>query len=477
MRRKVVLYNPRAVFWTMPLALIAVGSALDGSKYEVVIVDGRLEPDPIRLLLQHLDDRAVCLGVTVLTGAPIRDALKVSRAVKQARPDLPIVWGGWHPSLFPDQCLTEPSVDAVVIGQGEETFAAIVDRLAERQSLESVPGCAYRPDSAISHQPSAIGNPPRPFRDVTTLPAHDYTLVNVEHYFASKRKRQFDYISSQGCRFRCTFCADPTVFKRGWYGLEPARMARELAEHRRAYRFEEIAFQDETFFTSRARVAAVADAFLVAGLNVAWTATMRADQGERLDDALLAQCKRSGLKRVMIGVESGSPDMLKRIKKDITLSQVFDSAAKIARHGIGAILNFIVGFPGESDESVQETLNVAARLRALSPDFEAAIFYFRPYPGNPIAEELLRDGYQFPSTLEAWADFDYIGGREEWVTRAQWQRIERFKFYQRYAFGHNRHMLRWPLHWLSRWRVDRHFYSFPVEKTIVERLRPAQRLS
>ena len=471
MRRKVVLYNPRAVFWTMPLALVAVGSALDRSKYDVVIVDGRLESDPIGALLAHLDDRAVCLGVTVLTGAPIRDALKVTRAVKQARPNLPIVWGGWHPSLFPEQCLTEPDVDAVVVGQGEETFAEIVDRYAAGQSLEGVFGCAYRAPQ------SAVVNPPRPFRDVNDLPPHDYTLIDVQRYFAPKRKRQFDYISSQGCRFRCTFCADPAVFKRGWYGLEPERMARELAAHHRTYRFEEIAFQDETFFTSRARVEAIADAFIAAGLNVAWTATMRADQGTRLDDALLAKCRRSGLRRVMIGVESGSPEMLKRIKKDITIPQVFDSARKCKRHGIGAILNFIVGFPGESDDSVQETLDVAARLRAISPDFEASIFYFRPYPGNPIADELLRSGYEFPATLEAWADFDYVGGHEDWVTREQWQRIERFKFYQRYAFGHNRHLLRWPLHWVSRWRVDRHFYSFPVEKTIVERLRPAQRLS
>lgn len=473
MRRKVVLYNPRAVFWTMPLALIAVGSALDRSKYDVVIVDGRLERDPIDVLLKQLDDYAVCLGVTVLTGAPIRDALKVSRAIKQARPHLPVVWGGWHPSLFPEQCLSEACVDAVVIGQGEDTFAEIVDRYARNETLRGVAGCAHR----VSNLPSPIVELPRLFKDINDLPVHDYSLIEVERYFGPKGRHQFDYISSQGCRFRCTFCADPTVFKRGWYGLHPKRMAHELSEHHQRYRLAEIAFQDETFFTHRQRVEAVADAFIAAGLNVPWTATMRADQGDRLDDHLLRKCKQAGLARVMIGVESGAPEMLQRIKKDITIEQVYSSAEKIARHGIGAILNFIVGFPGESDDSVEETLKVAARLRAMSPDFEAAIFYFRPYPGNPIADELLQSGYEFPDTLEEWANFDYIGGREDWVTREQWTRIERFKFYQRYAFGHNRRWLRYPLHWVSRWRVNRRFYSFPVEKAIVERLRPAQQLS
>ena len=98
-RLKVVLYNPKAVFFTMPLALLAIGSELDPDKYEVVIVDGRLDADPVAALRPHLDD-AVCLGVTVLTGAPISDALMVSRAAKQLRPELPVIWGGWHPSMF-----------------------------------------------------------------------------------------------------------------------------------------------------------------------------------------------------------------------------------------------------------------------------------------------------------------------------------------------------------------------------------------
>jgi anaerobic magnesium-protoporphyrin IX monomethyl ester cyclase len=468
-RRRVVLYNPRAVFWTMPLALVAIGSALDRERYEVVIVDARFESDPLAAVQAAINDDTICLGVTVLTGAPIRDALLISRAVKQARARLPIIWGGWHPSLFPDQCLTEPSVDWVVIGQGEDTFAEVVERCATGAAWVGIRGTVSRMGMA----------PPRALRPVDELPAYDYSLIDVPRYFAAKGKPQFDYISSQGCRFRCTFCADPTVYQRGWYGLDPERMAAELSAHHERYGFNEIAFQDETFFTSRARVEAVAEAFVRAGLApaAAWTATMRADQGARLDDAMLARCREAGLRRVMIGVESGSDEMLQRIQKDITMEQVYASAERCARQGIGAILNFIVGFPGESDASVQASLDAAARLRAMSPDFEVAIFYFRPYPGNPISDELLRTGYEFSTSLEAWADFDYIGGREAWVTPKQAARIEHFKFYQRFAFGHDRHPLRWPLSRVSRWRVGRHNYSFPIEKLIIERLRPTLKLS
>src|SRR5688500_20355910 len=111
-RHKIVLYNPRAVFWTMPLGLLAIGSALDPSRFDVRIVDSRLEVDPIAVLLAEAAD-ALCVGMGVLTGEPIRDALAASRAVKKSHPNVPVVWGGWHPSLFPVECLQEDSVDVV----------------------------------------------------------------------------------------------------------------------------------------------------------------------------------------------------------------------------------------------------------------------------------------------------------------------------------------------------------------------------
>src|SRR5215813_8889400 len=142
-RVKIVLYNPYAVFFTMPLALLAIGSELDPERYEVIVVDGRLEPDSEQAVLSQLDG-AVCLGVTVLTGAPISDALRISRMAKRARPDLPVVWGGWHPSMFGRECLADESVDVSVRGQGEETFAEIVQRLEAGHSLEGCLGCTVR---------------------------------------------------------------------------------------------------------------------------------------------------------------------------------------------------------------------------------------------------------------------------------------------------------------------------------------------
>lgn len=466
---KIVLYNPQAVFWTMPLALLAIGSALDRTKYEVVIIDGRL--DSRETLFRELDN-ALCLGITVLTGAPLRDALAVSRAAREQYPDLPVIWGGWHPSLFPGMCVDERTVTAIVIGQGEETFAEIAARLAAGETLNGVAGCYCTGDDG-----EIVMNMSRPMRDINFFPRHDYTLIPVERYFNLKGQRQFDYISSQGCRFRCNFCADPAVFKRGWYGYTPERVVDEIADWWHQFHFTDLSFQDETYFTLPKRVAAIADGFLQRGLNFTWTGTLRADQGRRTDDAVFALCKRSGLRRVMIGLEAGSQETIDQIEKDITIEDMWITAEKLIRHTIGAIINVIVGFPGESPESVTETLRVAKELRAMSSDFELSVFYFKPYPGNPIAERLKSQNYRFPVTLVEWADFDYIGSSSEWLTDAQKREIEHFKFYQRLAYSNNHFWLYWPLKKLSQWRINNKNYLLPIEQSLIRKLRGEQTLS
>lgn len=452
---RVVLYNPRAVFYTMPLALVAIASALDRARVKVDIIDGRLEADPVRRVVEAAEG-ALCVGVTVLTGAPIRDALVVSRAVKALHPSVPVVWGGWHPSLFPHQCLDDRGVDLVVVGQGEDAFRGVVERLMEG---ERVTGCVATPA----------------LRDLNELPPHDYSLIPVETYFALKRRRQIDYISSQGCRFRCAFCADPAVYGRGWTGLAPERVADEIATLQRRYRADDVAFQDETFFTYPERVARLCEALLARGVAVTWTATLRADQACRMGSELLGLCVRAGLRRVMIGVESGSPDTLARLRKDLTLEQVHAAAAMCARFGLGAIFNFIVGFPGEDDASVDATLRLARQLRAMSPRFETPIFYYRPYPGNPIASEAQAQGYRFPSGLAEWADFDYVSGPGPWVDARRWKHVERFKFYTRQAWAPG--AWRWPLRAAARWRCAHGWYAWPVEKALVEWVRPPQQVS
>ena len=478
MKRRVVLYNPRAVFFTMPLGLLAVGSHVDRARHEVVLVDGRLEADPVAAVLAALEGgggsdraRAPVLGVSVLTGAPIRDAIEVSRAAKARFPGLTVVWGGWHPSLFPEGCLEEPSVDATVQAQGEETFVEILRRIDAGESLAGCAGCTARGEGG-----AAVRGLARPLAPLPGLTPHDYSLLPVERYFALKRKRQLDFVTSQGCRFRCAFCADPFVFGRTWSGLPPGRVGEELARLHREHAFDDVNFQDETFFTSLDRVAGIAEELIRRRLPSTWAATMRADQGERLPDDAWAACRRSGLRRLLIGVEAGTQEMVDRIRKDIRLEQVLLCAERCRRHGIAAQFPFIVCFPGESDASVEATLDFARRLSAMSPSFQTPVFFFKPYPGTPLTEEAARHGFRLPATLAEWALFDFYEGDGPFTTAARTRLVERFRWYQKRAYAPSPLWKR-PLAALARWRCERRAFRFPVEKAVGERLFPEPLLS
>jgi len=345
-----------------------------------------------------------------------------------------------------------------------------VARLLAGESLEGVAGATVRAGDRIARGPA------RPLADMDALPAHDYSLIPVERYFARKRRRQLDYISSTGCPFRCAFCADPFVYRRKWVAVSPGRMGEEIEGLWRRYRFEELAFQDETFFTYRDRVTLIAEQFLERDLRFQWTATLRADQAVRLGEETFQLCVRSGLDRAMIGVESGSQEMLDWMQKDIRVEQVVESAELCARHGVGAIFPFIVGFPNETPNSVRATLELIKKLRAMSPRFETPLFYFKPYPGSRITEEIVAAGYRLPETIEGWADFDFIGSAGPWVSRDKERLVERFKFYNRFAGGRETWPRR-PLQLLARWRCRRDAYGWPWEKRLVELLRPQPELS
>ena len=464
--RKVVLYNPQCVFYTMPLALVAVGSAAKQAGYEVQIIDGRLEDDPVAAVVRACEG-ALCLGITLLTGSPIRDAMRVSRGVKAAYPELPVIVGGAHPSIFPTETLEEPSFDITVAGQGEAALVTILERLRTGESASGIPGVFTRGDASAARGVLA---------DVNQYPPHDYGLIPVETYFAKKGRRQLDYISSAGCNFDCAFCSEPLVNNRRWAGLSPERVGEELEMLVRQFQVEDVNFQDELFFTQLKRARLIADELIKRNLNVSWAATLRADQCCRLSDADFEHFKRSGMRRVLIGVEAGSQEMMDWISKRITVEQVFESAEKCARHGIAGIFGHIVGFPGESDESFWATINTARRLRAMSPKFTTPVFYYKPYPGSHLADEAVRMGYAMPKSLEEWAEFDYVGSAGPWISEPRRKVVEAFKFYNDFSWR-GRSLPGLALRAVARWRLARGVYAAPIEKHVVEFLRPRAQLS
>lgn len=455
-----VLYNPRATHATLPLALLSIARALRTAHLATEIIDARLDPAAHRRLAAMAGDAAV-VGVTSVSGAPLADAAAASRLVAAQHPHTPVIWGGWHASLCPTQPIEQAGATATVQGAGETPMVTIAQRLREGQPLAGIPGVTAR-----TPEGGCEATPADPLPDMNQWPMLPYDLLPMERYFEAKGQRQLDYISSQGCRFRCGFCADPTVYQRAWTGLAPERVVQELAYLAKRYAITDVAFQDETFFTSAPRVLAIAEGLLQRDTRFSWAATIRADQGSRLSPDAFHICRRAGLRRVMVGLEAASQPMLDQMHKDITLDQLFTLADRCRDAGIALLCNLIVGFPGEPPESIEATLAAALRLRAYGPEFQIAVFHYRPYPGTPITEAARRDGYQLPDSIDAWAAID--DGPAPWTDTRTATRVARFMFYQRIGWA-RRSLVRAPLQAVARWRCRTNRYGWPIEAMALSR--------
>jgi len=225
-------------------------------------------------------------------------------------------------------------------------------------------------------------NPARELAQVDKFRAHDYGLIPVERYFdhQGQAPARLHIVPRDAIPLRILFGAIRLRAQMGRARAGPHGAQAERVWDR--YHFDDVNFQDETFFTKAERVRALADRIIESGMKITWAAPCAADQGIRLPDEVWMRCKQSGLRRLLVGVESGSNEVLKRIRKDIKIEQVYETAEKMLRFGIAGHFPFIVGFPDETDAHIQATLDCAKRLRSMSADFLTPIFYFKALSGE-----------------------------------------------------------------------------------------------
>ncbi len=459
-RGTVVLYNPVAPYFQMPLGILAVGTALQRAGFEVRLVDGRVNRPGDRELTRLLDG-AVMAGVGVLSGKPILDAIRFSRQVKELAPDLPVVWGGWHPSLLPEQCLTEGSVDYVIRGPGEESAAALASCLARGAETGEVPGLTRRTASG-SIVSSDVLLPAEP-------PALDYRLLTMDHYWAPRGSRTLDYITSQGCPFNCAFCSDPAVYHHRWRAFPPERVIEELGELVARYDIERVAFLDDMFFLKPQRARAIAEGLLGLRRPLRWSATFRAGQLAEMDEDLMILMVRSGLDQMVVGAESGSDRLLASIDKRLTADQILKSARLLHRFGVKPAYGFITGLPGETPEDRRATEEMVFRIGEIHPHAFTRIFFYTPYPGSRLTSEMGEDGAALPASLEEWGNCDFFSAdRTGTLDREEIKRVSRINFYTHYAsLPPPRKLLLRPLAALSRWRRKTRRLGFPWEKALL----------
>lgn len=436
-RNKVVLLYPRNHFekvyhpWTWaPLPILAASAPLFAEGYDVTLIDANVEPRWLERVVEESRE-ALLLGISCMTGPQIHFSLEAAAAVRAAGLKLPIVWGGYHPSILPEQTSRNRFVDAVVRGQGENTLLELVGRLSQGEDFTDVHGLTFTRDG------ETVSTPARPVADINDFPRLPYEkLDNPRQYLNSMHvgTRVINYASSQGCPARCQFCAEPLVYGRRWKAYTPDRVLSDLEYLQSLLDINGVMYFDSTYFVKESRAREISEKMIARGLKLGWAANARAPQLGRFADDTFDILKQSGLWAFLVGAESGSESQLQAMQKDIGPQDILEAARVASRHGIKISYSFIVGFPGETEREIEETWEVMEEVSKIVGEYNSQLHFYAPTPGNELYEKAAGLGLRKPASLEEWAQFTTVSGSLPWMTKKFQNRQKQREFYLVYGY-------------------------------------------
>lgn len=368
-----------------PLGVAYLASVLEKEGFKIRIIDpvplGYIVSDIVKRTLEFNPD---IIGISSVTPTFYK-AREVAIKLKEVT-GVPIVIGGPHLTALPEETMQEPSFDIGVIGEGEETMLELA-RVLERgnlDELETVKGIVFRKNGRI------VKAPPRPFihnLDSFPLPAR-HLLPPLASYHptpATYKKLPIGTImTSRGCPFRCTFCSR-AVFGSSHRFRSPQNVVLELEALVKDYGAAEVRIWDDTFNADPKRAIAICDEIMKRKLNISWTCLARVNFAK---SEVLAAMKRAGCWQISYGIESGNNEILKNIRKGITIEMVSQAIKETKHAGIASLGFFIIGLPGETEMTMRQTIDFAKSL-----DLDAANFTIcTPFPGTELYETLKQKG-------------------------------------------------------------------------------------
>ncbi len=481
-----------------PLSLIYVASGLVREGFEVEIIDLRVAPDSSpETVVRALGPDVLWVGLTVMGGAPVANALAVSQAVKAAG-RYPVVWGGSLATIAPDTVLQNPAIDYVVNGSGVSSAVMLSRALSANPfpaagDLDPIPGLYSRHDGKIVARKPFRGFEPVPFRE---LPYHLIADYGVYSQFGTSRQ-VFPIYSAFGCPYRCAFCISPSMYKDykpKWLPLPASDVVDHIAFLRDTYGAGLIYFYDDDSFVNPDHIRGVLDELRRRGITIPMSFRgARINEILRMDDEFLDALADSGTEILHIGLESGSPRILSLYEKGVTVEDIIAANRRLAKHGgLIAAYNWIVGTPGETVEDMAATRRLI--LRILDENPRAIIFQpnkFHPLPGTAMAAVAERHGYTPPGTLDGWASEEAEGDKvESWYTPRISRDIEMMQVTS-YFIDHKAELLATEKSWyygmirllialyrpFARFRFksgsSRLLFEYPLFRRIVQRRRKA----
>ena len=399
------------------LAYLAAVSEQRGD--EVFLFDADVEEEPVTDVVRRFWPDVV--GITANT-PQVKSAWRIAQAIKSIK-DVPVVVGGPHPSVLPAESAERPEIDAVARGEGEEIWLEICNVVEkalaadpnfaardlldpQAKHLDHILGITFRTnDGAIHHHPD---HPP--ISDLDSLPWPAYHVFKMERYTnlqpatdAVEGARSFSILTSRGCPYRCTFCSQ-SIMPHKWRARTAENVLAEWRHLVEELGAQEIGVLDDSANIRVDRLFKLSNALIENRLNhVPWIFVngIRANLASK---ELLARMKAAGLKRTAFGVESGDPDILRSIDKRVDLDTVRRAFKDAKSVGLETIGFFIIGLPGETEETMERTIRFACELDPMIANFSM----LTPYPGTKVYEIARQQGRIL---MEDWEDYVFFEGK------------------------------------------------------------------
>jgi anaerobic magnesium-protoporphyrin IX monomethyl ester cyclase len=413
---KVLLINPPQTFYpgseqpagNLPIGLMYIAAVLQKAEVEVKILDAFMAANfqkngdaisvgmPFEQIKQEISVRKPdIVGISGPFTCQIENSIKVSNLVKEVNPNICTVTGGPHVTLVPKELLKEAkNVDIAVTGEGEYTMLDIVQVFEGKKQLSEVQGIAYRQNGKFAV------NMPRPFiGNLDELPYPAYDLVDMEQYLSPKkigyrsfRDRAISMITSRGCPFNCCFCAVHLHMGRGFRAHSAEYVLKHIEYVVDKFDVKNIFFEDDNLTLDLARFEAICDGLIAGKVKIGWE-TPNGVRADCLNLNLLKKMKKSGCQSVFVGVESGDQQILDNvICKSLDLNRVVEFAKDAKTIGLKTGAFYIIGFPGETKENMQKTVDFALRLKR---DYDVGMHLFMATPsyGTKLYDECKAKGY------------------------------------------------------------------------------------
>lgn len=364
-----------------PLGLLYVAAyAKEHTDHQIGVLDTHLEQMDFKGLEEEVKKRKPdVVGIQTMTFTLI-DVIETARAVKRAGKDIHINLGGPHVNIYPEESIQIPEVDSLTLGEGEVVFTDLISALAAGDDLGKISGLVFKKDGEI------VDTGTRDFiedLDALPFPARELTLYQKYYSILAKRSPITTMISSRGCPYRCLFCDRPHLGKK--FRSRSAKNVVDEMEECVKIGISELFFYDDTFTFDRQRTLDICEEILKRGLEIGWDVRTRID---RVDEKMLEMLKKAGCERIHYGVEAGTSEILKVLRKDIKLDRAIEIFKKTRQIGITTLAYFMIGSPTETREQILETFEFAKRL---NPDY-LHLSVTTPFPATALYRLGLEQG-------------------------------------------------------------------------------------